>query len=257
MKRTLLLVILAAAATTGFAEGSRETNYDEITVFAAASTNDLLEEISGLYSSKTGTVVNLSPASSGTCAKQLEQGAHADIFISASEKWIAYTRELGLLNEQSKLMSNSLVLIAPKNSSAIPFTIKKASPVPVFEGRISIADPAHAPAGRYAVEAIQGCGWYDELENRILPGSDVRKAMSVVEFGETEFGIVYRTDAEKSSKVKIISEFPKETYSPIRYFCGLTAEAGEKGREFYSFLLKSPDAARLITNYGFNKRTEK
>lgn len=252
MKKLSLLMLLIAVTTAIYATGQKQENSTEVIVFAAASTSDIIEEAGLIYFKKTGVEIKLNPASSGTCAKQLEQGAFTDIFISASGKWIDYTNELGLLSEYSSLMSNGLVIISPADTEIKPFVIYAGKPAPLFEGYLSIADPEHAPAGKYAVEALLYMGWYEELSDRILPGADVRKALSVVEFGESELGIVYKTDAEKSKKVKTISVFPEESHSPIRYYCGLTKEASDAGADFYKFLTSDSEMAVLIEKYGFS-----
>ena len=223
----------------------------DIIVFAAASTTDLMEEAGSVFSTVTGHTVRLNPASSGTLARQLEQGAFADVYVSASAKWMDYTESLELLDDSSVIMSNSLVLIVPADSDMENFKISGKQPFPRIIERLSIADPAHAPAGKYAVEALKSCGWFDQLEDSILAGADVRRALSVVEFGEADMGVVYRTDAEKTEKVRIAAVFPENTHSAIKYYCGLTAEASEAGAEFYRFLTEDARAASIISKYGF------
>jgi molybdate transport system substrate-binding protein len=253
LKKLGFLLLLFCSYTLLFAAGVKEEKASEVIVFAAASTSDLMEDAGALFNEKTGITVKLNPASSGTLARQLEQGAFADIYISAAESWIEYAEELELLKEYTAMMSNSLVVIAPVNSEMKPFEITPDSDIPDFGGRLSIADPDHAPAGKYAIEAMQSCGWYPTLSDRILPGADVRKALSVVEFGEAELGVVYKTDADKSEKVKILAVFPKQSHQPIGYFCGLTDISTEAGSMFYSFITESPEMSALIRKYGFSE----
>ena len=250
MKKCVLILVLIFISFSVFSMGMQEPESPGVIIFAAASTTDILEEAGIIYKEKTGVEIKLNPASSGTCARQLEAGAFADVFVSASAKWIDYADDLDLLNRKDRLMGNRLVLIAPEESSRQTVHVAPGAP-PEFEGRLSIADPEHAPAGKYAVEALKSLGWYEELSPRLLPGADVRKAMSVVEFGETELGIVYETDARKSGKVKILAVFPEDSHSPIRYYSGLTKDATEAGADFYSFLTGSAEMTKLMEKYGF------
>jgi len=250
LRTGLTLLLILFTAVSAFGSGQQESA--EITVFAAASTSDLITAAAAAYTAETGTAVKLSAASSGTLARQIEQGAAPDIYISASEQWAVYLEDLQLLQENCSFLGNSLVLVAPSDSALQPFNLTEESPLPEFSGRISIGDPDHAPAGRYAVEAMTALGWIGELEPRLQPGADVRRALSVVEFGEAELGIVYKTDAILSSKVKIIAEFPESTHSPIRYYIGLVTGASAAGIDFYKFLTESGKAASIIRGAGFS-----
>jgi molybdate transport system substrate-binding protein len=224
-----------------------------ITVFAAASTTDVVMEIARQFEKETSVKIRLSTASSGTLARQIEQGAEADVFISASKKWMDYCDSLNLLEEQQPFLKNRLVLIAHKDSVHEPFELTADSNLPsLFTSKLSMGDPAHVPAGQYALEALETLGWYEELEPRILPAADVRAALSVVEMDEADFGIVYETDALKSTKVKIISFFPQESYSPVLYYCALVQGRDSSGDAFYSYLQSNSEAAEIFTKYGFS-----
>ncbi len=223
-----------------------------ITLYIAASTTDVISDAAVLYQEKTGVSVQINPASSGTLANQIEQGAPADVYISASRKWMDYVETLGAAEDVSSLVRNRLVLIAPSDSPDGSFILDGNSSFPSsFEGYLSMGDPEHVPAGKYAREALTYFGWFGELEPRMLPAADVRAALSVVELGEAERGIVYETDAEKSGRVRILGAFPEESHTPVEYFCALLSDAGEEAGAFYEFLLHDQDVKDLFTRYGF------
>jgi molybdate transport system substrate-binding protein len=213
-----------------------------VTVFAAASTTDAMQELAKKFKSDTGITVKLNFASSGNLARQLEQGAPGEVYISASKKWADYALKKKLIMPDSakNFLSNGLVVIVPLDSRLKPFKITKNLDFPsLFKGRISIGDPAHVPAGKYADAALKYYGWDKPLRKRILPAMDVRSALLTVEMGEAELGIVYSTDAEKSKKVKVVSVFPSESYPEIVYVCGLCLGAGKNAHEFMKCMLGS------------------
>ncbi|MDC7220892.1 MAG: molybdate ABC transporter substrate-binding protein [Spirochaetales bacterium] len=263
MKKTVLLLLLLTLlgfALTG--EGKNEATpaageSGSLTLFAAASTTDLVEEIGALFTQETGIEVKINPASSGTLAKQIEQGAPADVYISASQKWMTYVNGLDAASESQPLVKNRLVLIAPLGAEESLEEIDGSLPFPEsFEGRLSLGDPAHVPAGKYGVEALSYFNWNEELENRFLPGTDVRSAMAVVEREEAERGIVYETDAAKSEKVVIIGRFPEESHTPIQYYTALLKQSSPGGEKFYRFLLESSEVKELYLKYGFTPAGE-
>ncbi|MBI9097588.1 MAG: molybdate ABC transporter substrate-binding protein [Spirochaetaceae bacterium] len=224
-----------------------------ITILTAASTTDIISDIAALYEKDTGTKVKINTASSGTLAKQLETGAEADIFISASGKWMDYAESLGLIEERQPFLRNSLVLISHRDSPIASFEMNRNTNFPaLFTSRLSMGDPDYVPAGQYALEALKYLGWYNSLKDRLLPAAHVRAALSVIEFDEAELGIVYETDSLKSHKVKIISFFPEESYSPILYHCALIQQSNTRGRIFYNYLTSSRQVEELYGKYGFS-----
>ena len=248
------LISIAALAAGGNAEkASAAEGTGSITLFAAASTTDLVEDIGSLFQGETGVEVKINPASSGTLAKQIEQGAPVDVYISASEKWMTYVNELGAASESTSFIKNKLVLIAPLGTADSVMEISSSLPFPdTFTGRLSIGDPAHVPAGKYSMEALDYFGWTGSLEDRFLPGTDVRSAMAVVERDEAERGIVYETDAAKSDKVVIVGRFPEESHTPIHYYTALLKDSSPEGEMFYRFLLESDEVKELYAKYGFS-----
>ena len=228
---------------------------DKITVFVAASMGDVIKHAGNEFRASSAVKVRLNTASSGTLVRQLYSGAPADIFISASKQWADYAvdQKLILNNEMKAFAANTLVLIAPLDSPLKPFLLNKKINLPSqFSGRLSLGDPKHVPAGKYAMEALKYYGWDETVSKRLLPGSDVRSALMVVEFGEVEMGIVYKTDAMKSAKVKILAEFPAESHSQIVYYCGMSIEAGPKALQFLKWLT-GPAGSALCEKHGFSQ----
>ena len=240
----LLLSLTASSSVSG-------SDKKEITVFAAASTTNAVMDIAKEYTAETGVKVKFNLGSSGKLARQMEQGAPADLYISASTKWADYAKQKDLLKNDTitSFMKNSLVLVVPLDSSIKPFTLTEKSNLPkLFKGRLSIGDPRHVPAGKYAVQALKYYKWYEALKPRFQPAMDVRAALMVVELGEASMGIVYSTDAKKSKKVKEVAVFPEKSHSPVVYVCAEVKGGDSAG--FRKFLL-GEKAAVILKKYGF------
>ena len=218
------------------------------------SLTDVVGELSGQFEEDNQVEVKLNLASSGTLARQIEQGAPADIYLSANKSWMDYLYTIDLIEENSikQCAGNSLVVITPLGSPIDTLSGIELKALPeVFNGRLSMGDPEYVPAGAYAREALQNLGCFGQLENRLLPAKDVRSALMVVELGEAEAGIVYKTDALNSKKVKIVGLIPDSLYQPVNYYIAMV-----KGREsqlttnFYTFIL-SKEAFPTWEKYGF------
>jgi molybdate transport system substrate-binding protein len=195
--------------------------------------------------------LKLNLASSGTLARQLKEGMPCDIYFSASKRWMDYVAENGLIDSTSCCtpVKNSLVLISPKGKL---LTDSLATLPSVLDTRLSIGDPVHVPAGKYAVEALKSIGIYDSLEDRLLPAKDVRSALMVVELGEADFGIVYKTDAMKSDKVDISATFPDSSHLPIVYHAAImkSSEKKKSAQKVLEFLTDNKSKDTWI-KYGF------
>ena len=252
LKSFLVGALIFFSVSCIWAKGGQESS-PELTVFIAASTTDVISVIAASYEKDTGVVIKINPASSGTLAKQIEQGAPADVYISASAKWMKYIKELGVSEMESSFIMNRLVLIAPEDTALNEMEISENLNLPeLFKGHFSMGDPAHVPAGKYAKEALEYYGWYETLGPQILPAADVRAALSVVELDEADLGVVYETDALKSGHVKVVSHFPEESHTPIEYFCSVLKESAPEAEAFYNYLLNSTEAKELYTKYGFS-----
>lgn len=259
-------VVVIIAITILFSCGTGDNKTDKTTentvvseqsimIFAAASLTDVLTEIIDSFKVKYKVKVETNVGSSGTLARQIEQGGTPDVYISASKEWANYIDNLGgiLSGFKTAIAQNELVLITPIISelevavidSSLNFLSLLGS------GRLSIGDPAHVPAGRYAKQSLEYYGWYSKLENKTLPAKDVRSALMVVEMEEAPLGIVYRTDAQKSKKVKIMDVFSEKSHKPIVYIAGLCKE-GKAAKDFYSYL-NSDEIFAIWKKFGFKK----
>lgn len=247
----IILVLLFSACSQ-----KKDGNENEITVFCAASLTDVISEITSEYEKENAVEVKLNFASSGTLARQIEHGANPSIYISANKKWIDYLRnkKLTVAETEKEIAGNSLVLVAPAGSNLSPFDFSPDISLPkLFDGKLSIGDPNHVPAGSYAMQLLQNLSWKERLEPLFLPAKDVRSALMVVELGEVEAGIVYKTDALKSKKVKIITEFPDSLYGPIYYYITIIrGQKNENSLSLYNYIM-SEEAEYIWEKYGFAK----
>jgi len=228
---------------------------DKVTVFAAASLTNAIQDIAAQYQKEKGVQVVSSFASSSTLARQIEQGAPADLFISADQQWMDYSigKQQIVENTRYTLLGNDLVLIAAKASKIdhVDINDKTQWATLLGDGRLSVGDPDHVPAGIYAKEALQKLGAWTTLEPKLARASDVRAALVLVEREEAPLGIVYGSDALASQKVKVVGTFPAESHKPVEYPIAIV-----KGHEnpvvtaFYDYL-KTPAAAAIFKHYGF------
>lgn len=247
--------LLAFVALTALSYPAFSAEPESVTIFAAASTTNAINDIGKLFAQKgKGTIVP-SYASSSTLAKQIENGAPAEVFISADEPWMNYLEERKLIEPGSRfnLLGNKLVLIAPSGSSVNKVEI---APKPdlvklLGDGKLATGDPDHVPAGKYAKAALSKLGVWNDIEGRLARAQDVRGALTLVERGETPLGIVYATDAAVTPKVKVVGTFPADTHPKIVYPAALVAgKATAAGKSFLEFL-KTPEAKAVFERYGF------
>ena len=225
----------------------------DVRVSAAASLTDVITELSRAYEKAHANVaIKTSFAGSSTLAKQIENGAPADIFISADKDWADYLVQRNLLNKSTRidLLLNELVLIAPNGRVPSVTIAKDADLLAAFSGKLCTGDTASVPVGKYAKQALTFYGWWDGIQPRLVGTEDVRTALAFVERGECALGIVYKTDALVSKKVSLVATFPAESHLPIVYPGGLTKNATADARAFWQFL-QSPVAAEVFVRYGF------
>jgi molybdate transport system substrate-binding protein len=251
-RRVLLAAIIAVLAPTlSHAKGG------QITVFAAASLTDALQELDGAYTKKAGAPTKESFASSSTLARQIEAGAPAQVFISADTKWMDYLAHKGLIAAQTPLLGNQLVVVAPKDSSIAPRAMDRSFDWAQFlgrDGRLAVGDPDHVPAGIYAKEALENLAAWNIVEPRLARADDVRGALAFVERGDAPLGIVYATDARASAQVKIVAVFPDSSHSPIVYPAAVVKGADSPAVQNYFRFLQCPEARSIFVRYGFRIR---
>lgn len=245
--------VIVAATLCGLA--GQATAAENITVFAAASLTNALQEIADQYQQGKEVKIVSSFASSSTLARQIEQGAPADLFISADQQWMDYAVQKKTIDEASRftLLGNELVLVAPTESKPQPVAISASTDwKSLLKGqRLSVGDPDHVPAGIYAREALQKLGAWDSLSSQLAPGNSVRVALALVERNEAPYGIVYGSDAIASKKVTVVGTFPEKSHKPVEYPMAMVKDHNSATvTAFYNYL-KGPEAAAIFKRYGF------
>lgn len=274
MKRTLATSLLSlmmaiavpfsalVAPTAAFAQRADDqaktdakSDAKTITIFAAASLKNALDSAAAAYDKQTGTKIVASYAASSALAKQIENAAPADVFISADLEWMKYLADKSLIKPGSQInyLGNRLVLVAPATSTA---TLKIAKDFAladaIGDGKIAMADVKGVPAGKYGKAALEALGVWAAVESKIAQSDNVRSALALVARGEAPFGIVYQTDAVAEKNVKIVDTFPEETHAPIVYPVAITASApnAEASSAFVAYL-KTADGQAHFTQQGF------
>ena len=238
----LLLAILAFAARA-----------QAPTVLAAASLKDALDEVALLYKNGKNVKPTLAYGSSAALARQIENGAPADIFISADLDWMAYLEKKDLLapGTRRNLLGNRLVLIAPAKQ---PVKLQPAPGFPIAKalgsGRIALAEPNSVPAGKYAKAALEKLGVWDQVAPRVAAAENVRAALALVARGETPLGVVYQTDASAERGVMVAGVFPADTHPPIVYPAAALKGAKPGAKAFLEFL-SQPAARAIFGKHGF------
>lgn len=227
----------------------------DITVFAAASLKNALDDAAKRYQTKTGDTVTISYAASSALAKQIEAGAPADIFFSADLDWMDYLQEKKLIDAASRhiLLGNTLVLVAPKDS-AVALPIVKDFPIVQAlgpNGKLAMASVDSVPAGKYGKAALTTLGVWDAVSPRVAQAENVRAALAFVAKGEAPLGIVYGTDAKSEPAVRVVGIFPADSHPKILYPVALLASAKPEARKFLDFLLSS-EAAPAFEAQGFS-----
>ena len=225
-----------------------------ITVFAAASMKNALDDIDAAYTAKTGVKITVSFAASSALAKQIEQGAPADVFISADTDWMDYATAKKNINEPTRinLLGNSIVLIAPKDSEinnvniAASFDLAKLA----GDGKIATGDVKAVPVGKYARAALEKLGAWQAAEPKFAMADSVRAALTLVARGEATLGIVYSTDAKVEPGVRIVGIFPPGSHPPIIYPVAATTTAKPEASDYLAFL-NSTAAKTIFEKYGF------
>lgn len=243
---------LLSACTSSTLNNQQESNVTLI-VSVAASLQDAMKSIAGQYSQQVpNVIINYNFGSSGSLQQQIELGASADIFISASPKQIDKLQTKNLIVNESRksLLKNEIVLISyPGQNNISKFedlTNNKVS-------KIAIGEPESVPAGQYAKEVLTSLNLYKSLENKLVFTKDVRQVLSYVETGNVDAGIVYATDAKLSDKIKEVAIATENTHSPIIYPVAILKDSKnlEAAQSFIDFLF-SETAKNIFKNYGFN-----
>jgi molybdate transport system substrate-binding protein len=225
-----------------------------VLVFGAASLTNVLDDLGKAFTAQTKVPVKASMAASSVLAKQIEAGAPADLFFSADLEWMDYLQQRKLLKPGSRhdVVGNRLVLIAPARSQ-VSVKLRPGvdfGPALGEQGKLATGDPDSVPVGKYAAAALRKLGVWDAVSPRIVRAENVRAALAFVARGEAPLGIVYRTDALAEKNVRIVDEFPADTYPPIVYPIAMTTHASSAAAKFEEFTLGEA-AAAVFRKYGF------
>jgi molybdate transport system substrate-binding protein len=234
--------------------GSAEAQEKGVIVFAAASLKNALDEAIATYAQESGKEVKASYAASSALAKQIQQGAPADLFFSADLDWMDYLAGKGLIKDDTRtnLLRNRIVLIAPRGSTVGQLRVGPGLDLAGAvgdDGRLAMADVSAVPAGKYGKAALEKLGVWPGVQGRLAQAENVRAALALVSRGEAPLGIVYRTDAAADPGVTIVGTFPDDSHPPIVYPVALTRE-GTGGADFLAFL-RGPAARAAFEKQGF------
>jgi molybdate transport system substrate-binding protein len=244
---------LALAALLPLSVAAAEA--EDITVFAAASLKNALDEVAAAYKAETGKTVLISYAGSNALAKQIEEGAPADIFFSADLAWMDYVEERDLIRNDTRqtLLGNEIVLIAPAESSATITLGPRADVAALLgaDGRLAMANIDSVPAGKYGKAALETLGIWPSVAERVVQAENVRAALAFVATGEAPLGIVYQTDANSEAKVKSIAAFPADSHTPIVYPVAITASSTNPDVEAFFDFMRSDKAKPAYEKQGF------
>ena len=245
---------LAIAAAPHAALAQEKTQDKSITVFAAASMKNALDDADAAFTKQSGVKVVASYDASSALMKQIEGGAPADVFVSADLKWMDYGSQKKLIKDDTRvnLLSNELVLIAPKDAKIGTVAIKPGFDLAGLagDGRIATGDVKAVPVGIYAQAALQKLGIWPAVEPKMAMTANVRAALVLVARGEAPLGIVYSTDAKVEPGVKVVGVFPEESHDPIIYPVAATVSAKPETAQYLAFL-RSQAAKTIFESYGF------
>jgi molybdate transport system substrate-binding protein len=227
---------------------------EKVTVFAAASLKNALDDITAAWRQETGTDVTISYAASSALAKQIESGAPADIFISADLDWMDYVVKKQLVKEETRknLLGNRIVLVASKDK-AEPVDIKKGFDLAKLlgDGRLAMGAVDSVPAGKYGKAALESLGVWSSVESKVAGAESVRAALLLVSRGEAPYGIVYQTDAAADKEVTIVGTFPEDSHKPIIYPIAILAESKNADAVSLFDYIKSDKAVPFFDRQGF------
>ncbi len=225
-----------------------------ITVFAAASLKESLDEAAAAWTTRSGQKVSISYAGSAALARQIEQGAPADIFLSADSQWMDYLQQRKLIDVDTRadVVGNRLVVIAPAASALRALALKPAAVrAALGEGRLAMAEVASVPAGRYGKQALTALGLWDTVSGRLAQADNVRAAMAFVSRGEAPLGIVYATDAQAEPRVRVVAAIPARTHDVILYPVARVAKTPPAATKGFLAFLRGDEADAIFKRAGF------
>ena len=244
--------VLAAAIVLSWSGALAQSA--DVTVFAAASLKNALDAVVAEYQRESGKRVAVSYAASSALARQIEQGAPADLFFSADLDWMDYLQGRALIRPETRrsLLGNRIVLVAPSNA-AKPVELKSgALAAALGNGRLATASVASVPAGKYGRSALESLGLWSEVSGKLAEAENVRAALTFVSRGEAPLGIVYETDAKADPKVAVVARFPETSHPPIVYPVALTASSKSADAVAFLDVLRNRKSAEAFSREGFS-----
>ena len=249
-RRSWLGLALALAFLPGVAQAQ-----NEVVIFAAASLKNALDEIAAIWARDTGKPApKISYAASSALAKQIEQAAPADLFISADLDWMDYLAGKNLLKPDTRfnLLGNKIVLIAPNDSKLATVALKGADLANALAGgRLAMANVDAVPVGKYGKAALEKLGAWTDVKDHLAQAENVRAALLLVARGEAPLGIVYSTDAAAEPNVRIMASFPGDSHPPIIYPAALTKDSTNADAKAFLDFLRSAKARSAFEKQGF------
>lgn len=250
MPRSFLLAALLALAGSLNCPAAERV----LTVFAASSLTDAMEEVGEAYGKHSGVPVRFSFAGSSVLARQIESGAAADAFISADQEWMDYLEKRKLIVAATRMdvAANALVLVAPADSRVSlkitpGFALSQALG---SNGRLAMGDPQVVPAGRYARAALDALGVWSSVSRRAIAADNVRTALNFVTLGEAPLGVVYATDVRGNDRVRVVDTFPPGLHEPITYPAAVTTRGSARASDFLQYL-RGAEARAILARHGF------
>ena len=241
MRLSLLAALIALAPAA---------HADEITIFAAASLKTAMDQIAADWQAAHADTVVISYAGSSQLAKQIQQGAPADLFISASTGWMDAVQETGSIDPATRrdLLGNTLVLVGTGKPAEAPIA---DLPTLLGEAKLAMALVDSVPAGQYGKATLESLGLWDSVAPSVAQADNVRSALALVALGEVPYGIVYATDAHAEPKVHVVGTFPKGSYPPAIYPAALLKGAADPADKAFFDALSAPEADAIFAAQGF------
>jgi molybdate transport system substrate-binding protein len=254
LKRLMTCILLVSAILLGSISASDARADNRVTIFAAVSLKTALDATAIAWTEKTGTPTRVAYGSSAALARQIEQGAPADIFFSANSLWMEYLVEKNLivLGSDRKLFGNSLVLIAPTGDPSVGAVRSLSDILAALKGgRLALANTLAVPAGIYARQALTTLGLWNELQPHVAETQHVRAALALVARKEAPLGMVYATDANAEPLVQILAEIPASSHDPIVYPAGLLRSSKQPEAITFLDFLTSDAGQKYFLAQGF------
>ena len=249
MKARLLALIAGALLAAGCGAAQAQA----LTVFAAASLKNALDEIAATWKS-AGRSPSIAYGASSTLARQIENGAPAQVFISADLDWMDYLEQRGLVRKDTRrnLLGNSLAMIAPHDrAQRVDIGPGFALAAMLGKGRLAIADPQSVPAGKYARAALEKLGVWSSVAAKVAPAENVRAALALVARGEAPYGIVYGSDAVAEPRVRVVATFDPALHPAIVYPAAVVSSSRDPAAGAFLAFLATPPAREIFRKHGF------